>query len=123
VLAAGAVIGLLLSALFGRLHSKMLFRVGPLDPATFAFVTALLMLGAALSVAGPGLAGGPDRPGGGAAERVTAASGNGLCPEEPVCYALYRISWPLLWRCVGSRPQWAALPFVRAGDDASRHEA
>jgi len=95
MIAAGALIGLMLSALCGRR------AVGRR----------------------PGLAGGPDRPGGGAAERVTAASGNGLCPEEPVCYALYRISWPLLWRCVGSRPQWAALPFVRAGDDASRHEA
>ena len=32
---------------------SLLFGVRPLDPVTFAFVTALLVLGAALSVAGP----------------------------------------------------------------------
>jgi putative ABC transport system permease protein len=53
VIAAGAAIGLLLSALFGRLLTSLLFGVRPLDPATFAFVTVLLVVGAVLSVAGP----------------------------------------------------------------------
>jgi len=53
MIAAGALIGLMLSALCGRLLTSLLFGVRPLDPATFAFVTALLVLGAALSVAGP----------------------------------------------------------------------
>jgi ABC-type lipoprotein release transport system permease subunit len=43
----------MLAALCGRLLTSLLFGVRPLDPATFAFVTALLVLGAALSVAGP----------------------------------------------------------------------
>jgi putative ABC transport system permease protein len=47
------VIGLVLSALLGRLLATLLFGVRPLDPATFAFVTVLLLLGAAVSVAGP----------------------------------------------------------------------
>jgi putative ABC transport system permease protein len=53
MIAAGALIGLMLSALCGRLLTSLLFGVRPLDPATFAFVTTLLVLGAALSVAGP----------------------------------------------------------------------
>jgi putative ABC transport system permease protein len=53
VIAAGAVIGLVLSAVFGRLLAAMLFGVQPLDPMTFAAVTILLVLTAAVSIAGP----------------------------------------------------------------------
>ena len=53
VIATGAVIGLVLSALLGRLLATLLFGVRPLDPTTFAFVTVLLTIGAAVSVAGP----------------------------------------------------------------------
>jgi putative ABC transport system permease protein len=53
MIAAGGAIGLLLSALFGRLLTSVLFGVRPLDLATFAFVAALLLVGAAASVAGP----------------------------------------------------------------------
>jgi len=38
---AGAAIGLLLAALFGRLLTSLLFGVRPLNPATFASVTVL----------------------------------------------------------------------------------
>ena len=55
VVAAGVVIGLLLSAALGRLLSTLLFGVQPLDPATFALVTLLLLIGAAVSTAGPAL--------------------------------------------------------------------
>jgi putative ABC transport system permease protein len=55
VVAAGVAIGLLLSAALGRLLSTLLFGVQPLDPATFALVTVLLLAGAALSTAGPAL--------------------------------------------------------------------
>jgi putative ABC transport system permease protein len=53
VIAAGAVIGLVLSAAFGRLISTMLFGVQPLDFPTFALVTIVLGITAALSIAGP----------------------------------------------------------------------
>ena len=53
VIATGAAIGLLLSALSGRLIETMLFGVRPLDLATFAFVTIVLAVTAALSIAGP----------------------------------------------------------------------
>ena len=53
VVAAGAVIGLILSAAFARLIATMLFGVEPLDFVTFALVTLVLMLMAALSIAGP----------------------------------------------------------------------
>jgi putative ABC transport system permease protein len=53
VIAAGAVIGLVLSALCGRLIETMLFGVRPLDLATFVFVTIVLGITAALSIAGP----------------------------------------------------------------------
>jgi putative ABC transport system permease protein len=55
VVAAGVVIGLVLSAALGRLLKALLFGVQPLDPATFALVTVLLLAGAALSTAGPAL--------------------------------------------------------------------
>ena len=53
VVVAGAVIGLVLSALLGRLIAAMLFGVQPLDLATFAAVTIVLALTAAVSIAGP----------------------------------------------------------------------
>jgi putative ABC transport system permease protein len=53
VVTAGAVIGLLLAALFGRFISSMLFGVQPLDFVTFAVVTMLVAMTAALSIAGP----------------------------------------------------------------------
>jgi len=53
VVATGAAIGLVLSALFGRLIEKMLFGVQPLDVPTFAFVTIVVAITAAVSIAGP----------------------------------------------------------------------
>ena len=53
VIATGAVIGLALSALLGRLIESMLHQVRPLDLTTFALVTIVLGITAALSVAGP----------------------------------------------------------------------
>ena len=53
VIATGAVIGLALSAVCGRLIETMLFGVRPLDPTTFVFVTIMLGITAALSIAGP----------------------------------------------------------------------
>jgi putative ABC transport system permease protein len=53
VVLAGAVIGLALSAVLGRLLGTMLFGVQPLDPMTFASVTIVMALTAVLSVAGP----------------------------------------------------------------------
>ncbi len=61
VVTAGAVIGLILAALFGRLIGSMLFGVQPLDFVTFAVVTMLVAMTAALSIAGPGLASDADR--------------------------------------------------------------
>jgi putative ABC transport system permease protein len=55
VVAAGTATGLVLAALLGRLISGVLFGVQPLDFATFAGVTALLGVAAAVSVAGPAL--------------------------------------------------------------------
>jgi len=53
VVAMGTAIGLVLSALSGRLIQTMLFGVRPLDLATFAFVTVVLGITAALSLVGP----------------------------------------------------------------------
>ena len=53
VITVGGVIGLVLAAAFGRLISTMLFGVQPLDLPTFALVTIVLGLTAALSIAGP----------------------------------------------------------------------
>jgi putative ABC transport system permease protein len=53
VLAIGAVLGLALSIALGRLLGAMLFGVQPLDPMTFASVAMLLILTAAVSIAGP----------------------------------------------------------------------
>ena len=53
VVVIGAVIGLALSAAFGRLMTSMLFRVQPLDFWTFALVTVVLAITAVASIAGP----------------------------------------------------------------------
>jgi putative ABC transport system permease protein len=49
----GLAIGLVLSALLGRLLTTLLFGVKPFDPITFVAVTVLLALTAAMAVAGP----------------------------------------------------------------------
>ena len=53
VIAIGAAIGLVLSAVLGRLLTSVLFGVQPLDLLTFAAVTIVLGLTAAVSIAGP----------------------------------------------------------------------
>ena len=53
VIATGAAIGLVLSAVFGRLIETMLFGVRPLDLATFAFVTIVVGITAALRLPAP----------------------------------------------------------------------
>jgi putative ABC transport system permease protein len=53
MIGAGAVIGLVLSTIWGRLLATMLFGVQPLDPMTFASVLIVVVLTAALSAAAP----------------------------------------------------------------------
>ena len=53
VVTAGAVIGLILAAVFGRLIGSVLFGVQPLDFVTFVMVTMLVAMIAAVSIAGP----------------------------------------------------------------------
>ena len=53
VIVIGAVIGLIASAMAGRLIVSMLFHVQPLDFITFALVTMVLLVMSALSIAGP----------------------------------------------------------------------
>jgi len=53
VIAAGAVIGLAVSAGLSRVLSTMLYGVQPLDPATFAFVAIALVVTAAVAMCGP----------------------------------------------------------------------
>ena len=53
VIVTGAVIGLVLSAALGRLIATMLFGVQPLDLTTFAIVTIVVAITAAVSIAGP----------------------------------------------------------------------
>ena len=53
VIAAGAALGFVLSAVCGRFIQKLLFGVRPLDLATFAAVTIVLGTIAALSIVGP----------------------------------------------------------------------
>jgi predicted permease len=53
VIGIGAAIGLVLSAMLGQLLTTVLFGVQPLDLVTFAAVTTLVALTAALSIAGP----------------------------------------------------------------------
>ena len=53
VVGTGAAIGLVLAAMSGRLIETLLFGVRPLDPTTFALVTVVLTITAALSIAAP----------------------------------------------------------------------
>jgi putative ABC transport system permease protein len=53
VVAAGVVVGLLLSGLLSRFLETVLFGVQPLDPVTFTTVVVVLMATAAVSVIGP----------------------------------------------------------------------
>ena len=53
VVAGGVGLGLVLCAILGRLLATMLFGVRPLDAMTFASVTFVLAITAALAVAGP----------------------------------------------------------------------
>jgi putative ABC transport system permease protein len=53
VITTGALIGLLLAVVLGRLLRTILFGVEPLDPLTFVSVTLLVGVTAALSMAGP----------------------------------------------------------------------
>jgi len=53
VIAIGAGVGLILSAMAGRMITSMLFGVRPLDVTTFGFVIVVLGVTAAISVAGP----------------------------------------------------------------------
>ena len=53
VVGTGAAIGLVLSAVGGRLIQTMLFGVQPLDLATFVSVTVLLAVIAAIAILGP----------------------------------------------------------------------
>lgn len=53
VVAIGAIIGLALAALSSRLLAAMLYGVQPLDPMTFVLVTAVLVVTAVVSAAGP----------------------------------------------------------------------
>ena len=53
IVTAGAAIGLILAAVLSRFIGSMLFGVAPLDFVTFAVVTLLVAVTAALSIAGP----------------------------------------------------------------------
>ena len=53
VIGTGAAIGLALAAAFSRLIETLLFGVGPLDLATFAFVAIVLAVTAAMAIASP----------------------------------------------------------------------
>jgi predicted permease len=53
VIATGAAIGLVLSAVSGRLIEQMLFGVRPMDVTTFAFVTIVVGITAVIAIAGP----------------------------------------------------------------------
>jgi putative ABC transport system permease protein len=53
LIAVGAVVGLVLAAVFSRLITTMLFGVQPLDAATFALVAIVMLITGALAIAGP----------------------------------------------------------------------
>jgi putative ABC transport system permease protein len=51
--AVGAVAGMALAALSGRLIATFLYRVTPLDPLTFGTVPVAILLTAAIAAAAP----------------------------------------------------------------------
>ena len=53
LIGVGAMIGLVLAAMFSRLIATMLFGVQPLDAATFGLVAIVLLITGALAIAGP----------------------------------------------------------------------
>ena len=53
LIGVGAVVGLVLAAIFSRLIATMLFGVQPLDAATFGLVAVVLVITGALAIAGP----------------------------------------------------------------------
>jgi putative ABC transport system permease protein len=53
VVGAGMIIGLVLSSVASGVLTSVLFGVQPLDPVTFASVTILLFLTAAIAIAAP----------------------------------------------------------------------
>jgi putative ABC transport system permease protein len=53
MIAAGAVVGLVLAALSGRLLAAFLFGVDPLDPLTFVSVPAVILFTAVAAAAAP----------------------------------------------------------------------
>jgi putative ABC transport system permease protein len=53
VVATGTAVGLALSTIFSRLIETVLFGVSPLDLETFAFVTIVLGVTAAVAIVGP----------------------------------------------------------------------
>jgi putative ABC transport system permease protein len=55
VIGVGAIVGLVLAPMIGRLLETMLFGVQPLDPATLFAVAAVVAVGALVSAAGPAL--------------------------------------------------------------------
>ena len=75
VIGAGAVIGLVLSVVLSRLVATLLVGVEPLDPVTFVAVAVMLTLTAARGDRRAGVAGHANRPGGGAAQRVSLRRG------------------------------------------------
>jgi putative ABC transport system permease protein len=52
-IAAGAIAGMLLAAVSGRLIATFLFGVTPLDPLTFAIVPVVILLTALVAAAAP----------------------------------------------------------------------
>lgn len=53
LIGVGAVVGLVLAAMFSRVIGSMLFGVQPLDSATFGLVAVVLLVTGALAIAGP----------------------------------------------------------------------
>jgi putative ABC transport system permease protein len=53
LIGVGAVVGLVLAAMFSRVIGSMLFGVQPLDSATFGLVAVVLTITGALAIAGP----------------------------------------------------------------------
>jgi putative ABC transport system permease protein len=53
MIATGAVIGLVLAGLSGRLVATFLFGVDPLDPLTFVSVPLVILLTATVAAAAP----------------------------------------------------------------------